>query len=196
MKIKLFFISILITIFLLSIGVYFTASFNTGTVNPKIQNDKSVSIDSEAKITDSINIKSVLPLTNEDFVIKDKNNYIELGGKYGDLKTNEKITKTIPANEKFVYDIYVFENFKIITESGGKANCIIESIDLTTPTIQTSRGIRIGDNISEVIEKYGNADHSNITDTPGYYVHRYNSNLLTFFVDKIGKVIGIRFELI
>lgn len=183
-------------ILILGIGVYLLFSYNRGTVNSKIQNDKSESIDSKTKITDSTDIKSVSPLTNEDFVIKDKNYYIELGGKYGDLKTNEKITKTVPGNEMHVYDIYVFENFKIVTELGGDANSRIESIDLTTPIIQTSRGIRVGDTISEVFKKYGNADDSNITNTPGYYVYHYNSKLLTFFVDKIGKVVGIRFELV
>lgn len=192
MKNKLFVISILITIFIFGIGVYFTVSFNRGT-NPKIQNDKSESIDSKTKITGNTNIKSVSPLTNEDFIIKDKNNYIELGGKYGDLKTNEKITETIPCNEKHLYYIYVFENFKIRT---GACGGYIGSIDLETPIIQTSRGIIIGDTISEVIKKYGKADDSNIADSiaPGQYVYRYNGNFLTFFVDKIGNVIGIRFE--
>lgn len=182
----------LITILLLGIGVYFTVSFN----NPKVQNDKSEIIDSKIKINDSTNIKSVSPLTNEDFVIKDKNNYIELGGKYGDLKTNEKISETVPANEKHIYDIYVFGNFKIVTEAGGGANSRIESIDLTTPIIQTSRGIRVGDTISDVVEKYGNADDSIIADSiaPGQYLYSYNGNTLTFFVDKMGNVVGIRFE--
>gem|GEM_PF-2490916 len=191
MRIKLLFISILITVFLLGIGVYFTVSFNRGVINPKIQNYKSESMDSRTKITDNTNIKSIYPLTNEDFVIRDKNNDIELRGKYGNLKTNEKITKTIPANEKVAYNIYIFENFNITTDG-----CSIDSIDITTPIIQTSRGIIIGDTLSDIIEKYGKADEANIADSvaPGHYAYHHNGNLLTFFVDKIGKVIGIRFE--
>ncbi len=141
----------------------------------------------------STNSKSVYPLTSEDFVIKDKNNYVKLGGKYGDLKTNEKVTKTVSANEMNAYDIYVFENFKILVGVGT-----IGSIDLTTPVLQTSRGIRIGDTITEVIEKYGDADNSKIVDSiaPGQYVFRHNGEFATFFVDEIGKVVGIRFELV
>lgn len=198
MKIKLFFISILITIVLIGVGVYLILSFNKGTADPEVQNDKLESTDSKAKINDSSNIKSVNPLTNEDFVIKNNNTYIELGGKYGDLKTNEKIINTVPANEKHIYDIYEFDNFKILTQPGDGATSIIASIDLTTPTIQTSRGISVGDTTSEVIEKYGNTDDDSTTDSiaPDQYVYRYNGQYLTFFIDKNGKVVLVRFELV
>ncbi|TYQ16371.1 UNVERIFIED_CONTAM: hypothetical protein Cloal_2904 [Acetivibrio alkalicellulosi] len=196
MKIKLFFISMLIDIFLIGIGIYSIMSFGRVTISHNIQNDITENIDSKTENTDTINIKSNFLLDNEDFVIKYKNNHIELGGKYGDLKTNEKITKAIPANEKSVYDIYMFENFKIITQPDGKANGYILSIDLTTPIIQTPRGIRIGDTISNVLEKYGDSDDCTITDTSKYYVYRYRGNVLTFFVNEKEEVIGIRFEIV
>lgn len=199
MKLKLFFLSsILIIIFLIGVGVYYITSINRAPVNPKAQNDSFKSTDSKARINDSSNIKSVSPLTNEDFVIKDTNNYVELGGKYGDLKTNEKIIKTVPANEQHIYDIYEFDNFKILTQPGGGASSTIGSIDLTTPVIQTSRGITVGDNISEVVEKYGNPDDASKADSiaPGQYVYRYNGEVMTFFVDKNDKVVLIRFEIV
>ncbi|MDP4183122.1 MAG: hypothetical protein Q8942_18790 [Bacillota bacterium] len=195
MKVRLPFISPLVIIIIL-IGVYFFASIDRGTINNTIQNSKIKSNDSKTKIADITKIKAVSPITNEDFVIKDKNNDIELGGKYGDLKTNEKITKTVPDNEIHAYFIYIFENFKILTQPCGDTSSIIGSITLTTPIIQTSRGIRIGDTKTEVAKKYGNPDDTSTADsiTPGQYVYRYNGKFLTFIVDKIGKVVGIRFE--
>lgn len=189
MKDMEYFVSAIIAIFLLGIGVYFIISFNSGTINRNIQNDKSESIDFKTNSTDNKNIKSVLPLTNEDFVIKDKNNYIELGGKFKYLKTNEKITKTRTTNENFAYDIYVFENLKIMIGVDT-----IGSIDLTTPILQTSRGIRIGDSISKVFEKYGNTNDYDTTNIPICYSYFYNSNSISFFVDKNDKVMIIIFE--
>lgn len=198
MKIKLFFISILITIFLIGGAVYFKVSINKETADPQVQNDKLESIDSKANTDDGTKIESVFPLTNEDFVIKDKNNYIELGGNYEDLKTDEKIIKTFLADENNIYDVYEFENFKLLTQPGGSSSSIIGSIDLTTSAIQTSRGISVGDTISEVVEKYGNPDDSSIADSiaPGQYMYQYNSEFLTFFVDKTGIVVLIRFEIV
>lgn len=197
MKIKIFVISILISIFLIVSSVHFNISFNKGTAGPQVQNGRFESIDSKANTVDGTKIKSEFPLTNEDFVIKDKNNYIELRGEYGDLNTKEKITKTVPADENHIYDVYEFENFKLITEPAGDSSSIIE-IDLTTPVIQTSRGISVGDTISEVVEKYGNPDDSSIDDSiaPGQYMYQYNSDFLTFFVDKTGIVTLIRFEIV
>ena len=109
------------------------------------------------------------------------------------METNEKITKTVSANELRAYDIYVFENFKILIGVDT-----VGSIDLTTRFFQTSRGIRIGDTISKVVEKYGNADDSKTADSiaPGQYVYRHDGEIITFFVDKTGKLVGIRFELV
>ncbi len=198
MKSKLFFISISIIILIIGVGVYLIFSSNKGTASPKLENDKLESIDAKTKIIDSSNIKSVSSITNKDFVIKDKNNYIELSGKYRDLKTDEKIIKTVPANEKHIYDIYEFDNFKILIQPGRDANSRIGSIDLTTPVIQTSRGIIVGDTISQVVEKYGKADDHKIIDQtlPEEYVYRCNSEFMTFFVDKTGKVVLIRLELV
>lgn len=194
MKIKIIFISILI---LISAGVYFV-NFNRGAVSPNVLNDKLESTDTKAKISDSLNIESVSPLNNEDFIIKDKNNYIELGGKYGDLKTNEKVIKTVPANENHIYDIYEYDNFKILTQPGGDTSSIIGRIDLTTSIIQTSRGISIGNTISDVVEKYGNSDNSGAADSiaPGQFNYQYDGKFITFFVDKTGKVVLIRFEIV
>lgn len=192
MKNTLFLISILIIIVLIGTGLYFAVSYYSGTNSPKDQNDKFESMDSKGKINDNTNTKSIPPLTNEDFVIKNKYNYIELGGEYEDLKTNEKVIMTVPANETHSYHIKEYDSFKIIIGS------IIGTIDLKTNTIQTSRDISVGHTISEVIKKYGTPDIINTSDSnlPGQYVFRHEGKVMTFFIDKKEKVVLIRFELV
>lgn len=198
MKSKLFVTScVSVIILIIGIVVYLIFSFNKGTASTVVKNNASESTNSKVEVNVRSKIKSISPLTYEDFVIKDKRNYIELGGKYGDLKTNEKIVKTVPGNEKHIYDIYEFDNFKVLTQIGGGASSIIWSVDLTTPIIQTSRGISVGDTVSEVIEKYGKPESASTADSvaPGQYVYRDKGEYLTFFIDKNGKVVLIRFEL-
>lgn len=182
MKFKLFLIGS-ISVIIIFVGIGICLLYNKGDANPKIENDE---------------IESIAPLANEDFVIKDKYCNIELGGKYGDIKTNDKIIEIVPANENHIYDIYKFENFQILTQPGGDASGIIASIDLTTPIIQTSRGISVGDNIQEVVEKYGKPDESSIADSiaPGQYVYQDDGKYITFFVDETGKIELIRFEIV
>lgn len=141
-------------------------------------------------------LNTILPLTNNDFVIMDDNNNIELNGKYEDLLTDKKIKKIITPNENHVYYIYVYEDFNIL--SGGDE---IGSIDLTTPVFQTSRGIKLGDTISSVIEKYGNANMSKEEydekhDIPGCYMYSYHGKFISFFFDKNSKIVRIRLEVL
>jgi hypothetical protein len=65
-------------------------------------------------------------------------------------------------------------------------------IDLTSSVFQTSRGIKIGDSLSKVIEKYGKTEIYNLSDSPNYYEYSYSSDFITFFIDKNEKVIGLR----
>ncbi len=199
MKNKLSFISILLALFLLGIGVYSVVGFSSGTIIPKKQNDKLKieSIDSNPKITENINKESVfVPLTSEDFIIKDENNYIELGGKNGNIKTNEKITEFFPANEHHIYQTYVFENFRITTTPEGETDSTIFCINLDTPVLCTSKGIKIGDDESEVLEKYGSVKHHDISDETRLYRYYFEDKILTIFVDQKGEVTGIRYEII
>lgn len=196
MKYKLLFRTLL-TIFLISISVYFIVGLNRGTSRPKVKNDKYTCTDPKTNIEDK-DSESVVSLTNDDFVIKDKNNNIELGGIYRDLQTNEKITKTVTANENCIYDVYEYENFKIFTQPDESSSSIIWSIDITTSVIKTSRSISVGDNISEVVKKYGDPDDSDMADSneTGQYIYQYNSEIITFFVDKTGEIVLIRYEIV
>ena len=169
-----------------------------------ITKDEIIQINTDDKnisVKENLKSNSILPLTNRDFVIKDDDNYIELDGKFEELKTDKKLTETITPNENHAYYVYVYEDFKIL--SGGE---IIASIDLTTPTFQTSRGVKLGDEISEVIEKYGKlymekAEYDEDNEIPGYYEYAYDSKntiskYITFFFDKSNEIVGVRLEIL
>jgi len=69
---------------------------------------------------------------------------------------------------------------------------IIWSLNLVTSELKTSRGISIGDSILDVFEKYGLVDG----ESSEFYVYHYDGKILTFYIDKDGKVISIEFEMI
>jgi hypothetical protein len=198
MKIKTLVISLVIII-VIGFSGYFILSHRDITKNMMTQ-----IYNTQTNISDKENTKSnsVLPLTNSDYVIMDDKNYIELNGKYEEIKTDNKITETITPNENHAYYAYVYEDFKIL--SGGD---IIAAIDLTTSVFQTSRGVKLGDEISEVVEKYGKsymdkAEYDEEYEIPGYYEYYYYdskntiSKYITFFFDKNNKIIGIRLEIL
>lgn len=174
-------------------GIYFKFNHKNNT------NDEIAQIYTDnTNINEKDNTKSnsVLPLTNSDFVIIDDKNYIELNGKYKVLKTDKKIKETIQPDENHAYYIYVYEDFKIYSDGNE-----ITSIDLTTPVFQTSRGIRLGDEILKVIEKYGNTymektQYDEEYDIPGQCIYYYDGKVITFFFDKNNKIIGIRLEIL
>jgi hypothetical protein len=192
MKIKPLVISLAIII-VMGFGGYFILG------QRDIAKDEISQINAENKnLSDNEDTKSssVLPLSNSDFVIMDDNNYIELNGKYEELITDNKITETIEPNEIHTYYIYVYENFKILSDGNE-----IAWIDLTTPVFQTSRGIKLGDAISKVIKKYGNTNmdktqYDEENDIPGQYMYSYDGKFITFFFDKNNKIVGIRLEIL
>jgi hypothetical protein len=173
---------IIITI-LLCIGAYFIIDIGREVTKPEIQNGISEVTDTQTNI--------INPLTDEDFVIKDKDNYIELGGKYEDLKTNEKITDTYEPNENRAYYSYFCENFTITTD-GNSISCI----DLETNILKTSREIRVGDSITKIFKIYGKSKYYKISGENGYYDYHMVGKIITFYVDKTKKVTRIRMELV
>lgn len=177
---------ILIIIFILCIGIYFTDSSNKETIKHKTQNLKIETVNAK-KILDN---ESGFSLYDRDFIIKDKNNCIELGGKYKELETNEKIKEKINPDEDAPFYYYEYENFSITTDGES-----IDSIELTTPILETSKGIRIGDQISKVFKKYGKVKYEKVSSTTGYYMYLVKGKAITFYVDS--KIIyDIEFELI
>lgn len=184
-------------IILISAGIGYLIN-NKETVNPNGTYNKLVNADSKANNNDGSNVKSDLSLTNEDFIIKDNNNYIELEGRFENLVTNDKNIEIIPAHENHIYETYVYDNFKILIQPGGDNSNIILSIDLTTPVLKTSRGISVGATLSKVVEEYGYPDNYSNTDsiTSDQYYYQYDGKVITFFIDEEDKVVLIRYEIV
>lgn len=76
----------------------------------------------------------------------------------------------------------------------------IDYILVKTPLLQTSRGIRVGDSIYEVFERYGEYtdrfDYSYETGRTRLYKYSYNYKYLEFLVDKDGTIVGIVYEIL
>ena len=123
-------------------------------------------------------------ISDEDFILKNKNTFIKLGDRYENLITDEKITYTRSADEKRAYDTFGYENFTIL--SG------IEMFSVTseTPALETHRGIRVGKSIQDVFEKYGTTDKT----PPNSFWYHYNGKFLIFYVDENDKIIQIKIE--
>lgn len=66
----------------------------------------------------------------------------------------------------------------------------IWSIGLLTSDFETSRGVKIGDSISKVFEKYGMID----SDDSDCYFYRQDGRSLTFYVDENKKITEILLE--
>lgn len=135
------------------------------------------------------------PLSNEDFVIKDEKNHIELMEKYENIVTDDKIIEFIHANEIYAYDFCEYENFNV--RVGLE---IISCIELNTPILQTSRGIRVGDSILELV-KYGDSysdkyDYDDKLDTLGCYIYTYGYKFIKFFFNKSGDIVRISIEIV
>jgi uncharacterized lipoprotein YehR (DUF1307 family) len=88
------------------------------------------------------------PLTDGDFIVKNGDEFINLGEKY--------------------------------------ENTII--IDSSTPFLETSRGIKVGDSISNVFEKYGTV----YATAPGHFHYNYEDKHLSFYFDKYEIITEIR----
>jgi hypothetical protein len=179
----------LIVIMLSIITVYFINTQPFGKEESE-QVQKQENMVLQPNTTDSTSEKSHITLSDEDFIVNNDNTFIELGSKYKNLKTDEKIINTHYADENHVYNVFIFENFTITTEPWDEG--IIDNINLRTPILKTSRGASIGDPISDVFKKYGLVDG----DSSEFYMYHYNGKILKFYVDEKGKVTNIQFELV
>jgi hypothetical protein len=136
------------------------------------------------------------PLSGEDFIVRSDNTIIELDMDYKELRTDEIITYARYADERYAYDTVIYENFML--SNGLK----VFMFALTTDVYETSRGIKVGDNILHAIEKYGMGRIDKKTD---YQFERYrysnnakdwyNRKAIEFYVDDNKKIIRIQFEL-
>lgn len=128
-------------------------------------------------------------LTEKDFNVKSKDSCIEFGGVIDDLYVNEKLTYHRPLSEKRAYEIYKYENFTLEVALDNT----IFSIDLFTSEFETARGIKVGDSIDKVFEKYGMTEKDENS-----YDYQYDGpdayRWITFEVDENEIITGIHLE--
>ena len=130
----------------------------------------------------------VVALNEEDFIIRDENNYIKLDDKYENLVTNEKVTSILGVTENRAYESYVYESFVVSVASD------IFRISIISPAIETSRGIRVGDSMETVFEKYGMAEFLQLDSATGYYMYSHEAKFVRFNFDSSKKVSSILIE--
>ena len=140
--------------------------------------------------TDDTSKNIPAPLSDEDFVIKNDDTFIELNGIYENLITCDDIVNVSYLDEKRVYDTYIYNNFTV-SVSPAPYNTIF-FINLVTSELETSRRVKVGDTMSDVIQKYGLTDEISLD----FLAYHYKSKILTFFFNQNGNITNIGFEMI
>ena len=90
--------------------------------------------------------------------------------------------------ENRAYESYVYESFVVSVASD------IFRISIISPTIETSRGIRVGDSMETVFEKYGMAEFLQLDSATGYYMYSHEAKFVRFNFDSSKKVSSILIE--
>lgn len=129
-------------------------------------------------------------LSDEDFIIQNKDTFIKLGEPFNEMKIGEKVKLHEPCNEEQVYDTYIYKNVVLKVSFDTKKGSSIWSIRLLNSNLATARGVKIGDSISKVFEKYGVID----SDAPDSYCYSQDRRSLIFYIDENKKIIGILLE--
>ncbi|SET46561.1 hypothetical protein SAMN05443270_0160 [Lacrimispora sphenoides] len=184
--IKLHSLLIIVILFISLTGC--TNTFQS-TSEKKEQNQTLEYMTQQPHITDNTDKNIPTALSDEDFIVKNKDTFIELRSSYENLITNEEISYISYLNEDHVFDTYVYENFIV---SVSPANNTVFSINLVTPELKTSRGIGVGNSISDIAEKYGLDDET----YDRTLVYHYDFKMLIFYVDKDGIITNIVLEMI
>ena len=152
----------------------------------KIIIEKEIVNETEIIFYDYENESRIPKLTDEDFIIKYDNTFIEIKGTYEDMITNEDITYFREMSEKRAYEITEFENFRI--EHG----LVIGEITLLTPKLATARDIRVGDNIEKALQAY----ELNKYLDDRYYTCSHNYKYLEFYIDENQIITKIILEIL
>lgn len=177
---------VLISIFLCVLFVLFSCGKRTLSTKNKEQGVKNTNNGSKKEIEN----ENKTILTDEDFIIRSDDTFIQLGERFDEMKISEKVLLHKPCNEDQVYDTYIYDDFVLLVSFESKKGDTIWSIRLLTSEFETSRGVKIGDSISKVFEKYGVTD----SDDSDFYYYSQDGRGLTFDVDENEKIIGIKIE--
>ena len=130
---------------------------------------------------------STLQLNDEDFIIKDENNYIKLGDKYEELVTNESLISISEMTINRAYESYIYESFAV------SVGLEIFRITINSPTLETARGIRVGDSMEKVVAQYEGVDVYEV-HTAEYCMYSHERKILRFRFDDNSKVSSIVIE--
>ncbi len=129
-------------------------------------------------------------LSDEDFIIQNKDTFIKLGEPFNEMRIGEKVKLHEPCNEEHVYDTYIYKNVVLKVSFDTKKGDSIWSIRLLNSNLATARGVKIGDSISKVFEKYGVIDSDDLDS----YCYSQDRRSLIFCIDENKKIIGILLE--
>jgi len=129
-------------------------------------------------------------LRDEDFIIRDEETYIKLGDKYENLITGETLISFSDVTEKRAYESYVYESFAVAVMQE------ILEITIASSTLETARGIRVGDTMEKVIEKYGEVEFHETNDATGYYLYGHGAKHVQFYFDSSNKVCFIIIDIL
>jgi hypothetical protein len=181
--------------------IYFGCTSDVDGVNKTYTEDKvnksttsSNDIDTkDASIILMIDSNQDFELKNIDFMIFSDSTKIVLGESLDSIVTTDKIINKRSADSKIANDIIVYDNYKLKINISDK---IIIAIELTTSDYKTNRGIKVGDTLSQVIDKYGDYDKLNNSDLREFYMYYFEDKILTFCIDKDNVIVGIKYEFV
>jgi hypothetical protein len=181
--------------------IYFGCTSDVDGVNKTYTEDKvnksttsSNDIDTkDASIILMIDSNQDFELKNIDFMIFSDSTKIVLGESLDSIVTTDKIINKRSADSKIANDIIVYDNYKLKINISDK---IIIAIELTTSVYKTNRGIKVGDTLSQVIDKYGDYDKLNNSDLREFYMYYFEDKILTFCIDKDNVIVGIKYEFV
>lgn len=135
-------------------------------------------------------------LTDKDFVIKNKDTFIKLDEPFDEMEIGEEVISYRNVTENHPYEIYSYNNF-VLTVGWDmvKKKDTIWTITLLTPCLETNRGVKIGDSISVVFEKYGKPNYeSTLEEYRKIYYYSKEYKILIFETDENEKIAKIKFD--
>jgi hypothetical protein len=128
-------------------------------------------------------------LSEEDFMLENEDFSFCLGMKYEDFALFD-IDELEPYRDKTYYFI-VHEDYKIKVAMGDKS---IFFLDLITSKYETTRGISVGDSLSDMLESYGHDYSQSEAFDKEFYTYYYDGKNLTFVVDENQTIISVTFD--
>ncbi|MDR0913558.1 MAG: hypothetical protein LBM65_00065 [Oscillospiraceae bacterium] len=128
-----------------------------------------------------------------DFTVDFTTTTLKVGMAFNLEEINETLKNHSPANEKRAYEIYSYEDFIVEAVFSNKTGeYIIGSLTLISPKYTTHRGIKIGDTVADVFEKYGEKEQ----DEDGTISYLYDRKHIYFRIDNNGIVTGISLDML